>query len=92
MGKWQHSLEKMVTMFNNIYTGKKVLVTGNTGFKGGWLSLWLKELGAEVYGFSKDIPCEPSLFEISKLDAHMNHTFLDIRDLEATVKKILFSI
>jgi len=39
-------------LFNNIYNGKKVLVTGHTGFKGGWLSLWLKELGTEVIGYS----------------------------------------
>lgn len=74
----------MVSMFNDIYKNKKVLVTGNTGFKGSWLSLWLKELGAEVYGLSKDIPSEPSLFEITKLEKHINHKFIDIRNLEAT--------
>ena len=38
--------------FNNVYRGKKVLITGNTGFKGSWLSAWLLMLGAEVYGYS----------------------------------------
>ena len=49
-------------MFENIYYKKKVLITGNTGFKGSWLSMWLLSLGAEVYGLSKDIPSTPSMF------------------------------
>ena len=51
-------------MFSNIYKGKKVLITGHTGFKGSWLSLWLLSLGAKVCGVSKDIPTKPSLFEV----------------------------
>ncbi|MGC8744373.1 MAG: CDP-glucose 4,6-dehydratase [Verrucomicrobiia bacterium] len=50
-------------MFGNAYKGKKVLVTGQTGFKGGWLSLWLKQLGAIVFGFSNGVPTEPSFYE-----------------------------
>jgi len=50
-------------MFGNIYKGKKVLITGNTGFKGSWLTTWLLKLGADVYGISKDIPTNPSMFE-----------------------------
>jgi len=50
-------------MFNNIYKSKKVLITGNTGFKGSWLTIWLLKLGANVYGLSKDIPSEPSMFK-----------------------------
>ena len=50
-------------MFGNIYKNKKVLITGNTGFKGSWLSLWLLKLGAKVIGISKDIPTKPSMFE-----------------------------
>lgn len=45
--------------FNNVYRGKKVLITGNTGFKGSWLSAWLLMLGAEVYGYSNSIPTQP---------------------------------
>lgn len=52
------------TQFNDIYRGKKVLITGHTGFKGSWLSLWLTKLGAEVIGYSKDIPTTPSHFEL----------------------------
>ena len=49
-------------MFSEVFKGKKVLITGNTGFKGAWLSVWLIELGAKVYGYSKDIPTKPSMF------------------------------
>ena len=50
-------------IFNNIYRGKKVLVTGNTGFKGAWLTTWLLELGAEIVGVAKDVPTTPAMFE-----------------------------
>ena len=54
-------------IFNNIYKNRKVLITGNTGFKGSWLSTWLLKLGANVIGISKDVPTNPSMFEILKL-------------------------
>jgi len=54
--------------FGNIYKNKKVLVTGHTGFKGSWLSLWLTKLGAEVIGYSIDIPSEPNHFSLLNLD------------------------
>ena len=78
----------MVTMFGNIYKGKKVLITGNTGFKGAWLSLWLRELGAVVYGISNEIPTHPSLFEITGLENYIKHTFEDIRNLEKLTKLV----
>lgn len=78
-------------MFGNVYNNKKVLITGNTGFKGAWLSLWLKQLGAEVYGISKDIPSSPSLFEITKMESLVKHTFADIRDLN-TMKELIHGI
>lgn len=68
--------------FNNIYKNKKIILTGNTGFKGSWLSIWLNMLGAEVYGYSKDIPTTPSLFEAAKIASHSHHKFGDIRDTE----------
>ena len=53
MGETESTLEVLgVNLFANIYDGKRVLVTGHTGFKGSWLSLWLTELGAEVTGAS----------------------------------------
>ena len=68
--------------FNNIYSGKKVLITGNTGFKGSWLSTWLHRLGADVYGYSLDVPSQPSMFEVTGLAGKIHHTFGDIRDKE----------
>ena len=68
-------------MFNNQYQGKTVLITGNTGFKGSWLTTWLLELGAKVIGVSKDIPTKPSMFEKLNLAEHIKYYQQDIRDL-----------
>ncbi|EJE7233289.1 CDP-glucose 4,6-dehydratase [Clostridium sporogenes] len=70
----------MNKLFNNEYKGKKVLVTGHTGFKGSWLSIWLKKLGAHVIGYSLEAPTEPSLFKICKLDKKITSIIGDIRD------------
>ncbi len=61
--------------FNDIYRNKKVLITGHTGFKGSWLTIWLQSLGADVIGFSKSIPTEPSNFKASNL--HNSSTNID---------------
>ena len=66
----------------NLYKGKKVLVTGHTGFKGSWLTLWLLKLGAKVTGFSDEIPTQPSLFEDARLDSKITHILGDIRDFD----------
>jgi len=70
-------------MFNNVYKNRKVLITGHTGFKGSWLAAWLIQLGAEVYGYSIDIPSQPSHFEKLGLDKQMISTFGDVRDINA---------
>lgn len=70
-------------MFSDVYRGKKVLVTGHTGFKGSWLSQWLLKLGAEVVGYSKDVPTTPSLFEVLDLESRLSHNVGDVRDLPA---------
>lgn len=69
-------------MFRNTYSGKKVLVTGHTGFKGSWLTCWLLKLGADVVGVSKDIPTEPSMFEDLGLGARISHHLCDVRDYQ----------
>jgi CDP-glucose 4,6-dehydratase len=74
--------------FGDTYRGKKVLVTGNTGFKGSWLCTWLISLGADVYGISKDIPSNPSMFEELELANKMTHHTADVRDLERLSKII----
>lgn len=66
--------------FNNIYRGKKVLVTGHTGFKGSWLSIWLYELGAEVIGYSQDPYTEKDNFVLSDLSNKIIDIRGDIRD------------
>jgi CDP-glucose 4,6-dehydratase len=79
-------LENMVT-HQNFWQGKKVLVTGHTGFKGSWLSLWLQYSGAEVTGFSLEPPTNPSLFIKANVADQMSSIIGDIRDL-ALVKKV----
>ena len=75
-------------MFGSIYKNKKVLVTGNTGFKGSWLTIWLLKLGAKVYGISKDIPTEPSMFVELELKNRIKYFEKDVRDLES-VRRII---
>lgn len=66
--------------FFDSFAGKRVFVTGHTGFKGAWLSAWLKHLGAEVRGYSIGIPTEPSLFELAGMAGDVDHVLGDIRD------------
>jgi len=66
----------------DFWRGKRVLLTGHTGFKGGWLSLWLQEAGAEVTGLALPAPTTPSLFEVARVGVGMNSVLGDIRDLE----------
>lgn len=78
-------------MFGNIYKNKKVLITGNTGFKGSWLSTWLIKLGADVYGVSKDIPTSPSMFKVLNLEQKTSYFREDIRNyskLKGIIEKI----
>ena len=74
-------MEKDLVKF---YKGKRVLITGHTGFKGTWLSHILLKMGAIVTGYSLNPPTEPSLFAISGVEEHLDFTSIigDIRDLE----------
>lgn len=72
----------MEFFLKRIYSNKKVLITGNTGFKGSWLSQWLLKLNADVYGYSIDIPTDPSLFDQLELQDKVNNKKGDVRDLE----------
>jgi CDP-glucose 4,6-dehydratase len=62
--------------------GKRVFITGHTGFKGSWLSLWLQSLGAELTGYALKPPTDPSLFGIARVGQGMTSLEGDIRDLE----------
>lgn len=66
----------------NVWQGRRVFLTGHTGFKGGWLALWLHQLGAEVTGYSLAPPTEPSLFDLARIDQLLTHVEGDIRDLD----------
>ncbi|MGH2928947.1 MAG: CDP-glucose 4,6-dehydratase, partial [Solirubrobacteraceae bacterium] len=68
----------------SFWRGRRVCVTGHTGFKGAWLSLWLQALGAEVTGISDRVPTEPSLYELARIGERMAaEATADIRDRAA---------
>lgn len=69
-------------MFNNIYKGKRVLVTGHTGFKGSWLTLWLNKLGAKICGYSLEPNTEPSIFKELHIENFCENHFGNILDFE----------
>ena len=74
---------------SNFWSGRSVFLTGHTGFKGGWLALWLKEMGANVYGYSLEPPINPNFFNIINLKTKIqNSTIGDIRDLSALKNSI----
>jgi CDP-glucose 4,6-dehydratase len=75
-------------LFNNSYKGKRVLITGHTGFKGSWLTLWLFLLGANIAGFSNKEKTKPSLFEILKLKKKINSFVGDISKKNEITKVI----
>ena len=75
-------------MFLSSFSGKKVLITGNTGFKGSWLSEWLLYLDAEVYGISNNIPSSPSHFELLHLEKRTHHQYIDINDSQVLLETI----
>ena len=70
----------------NFYKGKKVLVTGHTGFKGAWLCRILLGLGAEVTGYALEPPTDPELFGLLDLEKNMNSVKGDIRDLIQVIR------
>ena len=69
-----------MTYFGDVYRGRRVLVTGHTGFKGSWLALWLQQLGATVAGYSLDVPTTPSNFALLGLEKRVEHHVGDVRD------------
>lgn len=73
----------MSVSFLDFYKGKRVMVTGDTGFKGSWLSLWLTELGADVAGFALAPERPDDHYNLIGLDGKIRHTTGDIRDLAA---------
>lgn len=72
-------MEQMTALFGGIYKNKRVLITGHTGFKGSWLAMWLKEMGAQVFGFALPME-EPN--HLGLLDLQLEQHLGDIRDIE----------
>ena len=70
------------------YKSKKVLVTGHTGFKGSWLSLWLNKIGAEVVGVSDRIPSAPSNFEVNQIYDLVKDVRLDLLDTDSILNLV----
>ncbi len=70
------------------WSGRRVLMTGNTGFKGSWMTLWLQDLGAEVSGLAPGPPTEPSLYELARLASDIPQAAVDIRDHEAVTDAV----
>ena len=77
-------------MKTSFWNGKKVFVTGHTGFKGGWLCLWLQELGAKVTGYSLAPSSHPNFFKVAEVEDNMNSIIGDIRDKDK-LESILIS-
>jgi CDP-glucose 4,6-dehydratase len=75
-------------MLEKTYIGKKVLITGHTGFKGSWLTCWLLKMGAKIVGISKDIPTKPSMFEDLSLENRITHYVADVRELSQVCRII----
>ncbi len=67
----------------DFWRGRRVLLTGHTGFKGSWLSLWLQSMGAQLRGIALTPPTTPALFEVARVSQGMDHRIADIRDYQA---------
>ncbi|MGD9694019.1 MAG: CDP-glucose 4,6-dehydratase [Phycisphaerales bacterium] len=81
------AVENLVTN-PSFWRGRRVLVTGHTGFKGGWLALWLKKLGAEVSGYALPPPTTPSLFDLARVGSGIESTIGDLRDAPAVTESV----
>lgn len=81
-------MEGMAMINHGFWRGKRVFLTGHTGFKGSWLSIWLIELGAEVYGYALDPPTDPSLFIAAQLEKKIHSIQGDIRNYKGLKRAI----
>ena len=77
-----------MSALEHTYRGRRVFLTGHTGFKGAWLAEWLVALGAEVTGYALDPPTEPSLFEAIDLGSRLHHVVADVRDRGRLVAEV----
>jgi CDP-glucose 4,6-dehydratase len=80
-------MSSFVKVDYNFWREKRVLVTGHTGFKGSWMSLWLQHMGAHLRGIALSPPTAPALFEIARVSDRMEHRVVDIRDFSAVKRE-----
>jgi CDP-glucose 4,6-dehydratase len=81
-------VDRRVDVAPQFWAGRRVLITGHTGFKGSWLSLWLAAMGAEVCGLSDGVPSHPSLFELARIDRDVRTVRADVRDAAAVLTAV----
>src|SRR5271165_6887302 len=79
----------MTSVDPDFWRGRRVLLTGHTGFKGAWLALWLQLLGARVTGFSSDVPTRPSLYELARVGEGMDSLEDDVGDHAAVLAAVM---
>ena len=86
MAGWQSPVEGLG--MKSFWEGRRVLLTGHTGFKGGWLTLWLNHLGAKVFGISLPPDTTPNLFTAARVSELSEGHFCDIRDLASVERHV----
>ena len=88
MGVGGRQVEGLVNPATGFWQGRRVLVTGHTGFKGSWLCLLLSSFGAKVWGYALDPPTQPSLYSLARVHELIESTIGDVRNLEAIVAAV----
>ena len=83
----QSAVSKSASVDPSFWGGKRVFLTGHTGFKGGWLSLWLTSMGAKVAGYALTPNTTPNFFEVAQVEGDLEKSHIaDIRDLDVLQK------
>src|SRR5437764_5453079 len=87
-GSGTHYAPASMPIGPGFWSGRRVLVTGNSGFKGSWLTLWLHAMGADVVGLANGVPTSPALFELARLDELVTMVHADVRDAGAVRRAV----
>lgn len=81
-------MRRLRVYLDDVYRDRRVLLTGHTGFKGAWLAIWLKRLGAKVTGLALDPPTEPALYDRAEVDRDLDDVRVDLRDGNAVAAAV----